>query len=208
MSDYWINTIRREEQRQKRQRAASADRRTAAIERGKEALGDYAAVAEHLGITRQAISDAVASAAQRTPGEPMADYIEIDLPRLAGRALTTEEWQALPDEERQEAARETYEAWSAILLQSNRDYRSHQADLDAMGEAMLEQEWESDQELHGLLSAALPHWQYVPMTHLGADAQVALLEDLCEAARRRVIEAGRQVEMWHLRAQGLDEPDM
>ncbi|MFJ3840556.1 hypothetical protein ACIPY6_34320 [Streptomyces sp. NPDC090054] len=117
----WKSAVEREEKRQAWQRTGSANRRAAAINRGVEKLGSQQAVAHDLGVSPAAVSKALGQARHRTAGEvPMADFLELDLPRTAERVPTLEEWRALPTDRQPAAAEAAAFQWGAIATATQR----------------------------------------------------------------------------------------
>ncbi len=114
--DYTPAVLRHEKARQEQQRAASADRRAAALAEFCEVLGGQAEAAAALGISTAAVSKSLVAARRRAPaGPPLADYLELDLPNLGHRVPTAEEWEAEEDpEQRRETAERATATWRAM----------------------------------------------------------------------------------------------
>ncbi|MFJ2589684.1 hypothetical protein [Streptomyces sp. NPDC087538] len=109
--------LRHERARQEQQRTASALRASEAMASLVRSMGGQAEAADALGISKAAVSKTVLrrkSAANGVPGVPLADYLEIDLPRCGGQVPTLEEWRALPADEQSAAAERSHRVWSAI----------------------------------------------------------------------------------------------
>ncbi|MFC7331379.1 hypothetical protein [Marinactinospora rubrisoli] len=197
----WIRTIRREEERQIRQRASSANRRAAAIEEGQRILGSYRAVAEELGVSPQAVTDARQNAERRTRHEPMADYLELDLPQMGAAVPTEQEWLALPEDERPAAARQAAMAWKLIWIFALRTAEdchllaekvaelgnAHHGDRAALREAMRE---------------TLPEWGKHLLTEDDHLVLMHLMADLSKAFGATRETALKEHEIWQDRADG------
>ena len=193
----WITTWRHEAERQARQRTASADRRAAAIEEGKQSVGSYSAVAEHLGITPAAVSDARANARHRPHLPPMADYIELDLPRVGDAVPTPDEWAALPENEQPDAARRAARHWRSVWHAAGRMLEPIKHDYDVLGDILVAEDWDSDDDLLALVADRLPHLKH--RTRADVDAYFTTLIDLERALRDKISTAIRQTDEWQLR---------
>lgn len=196
----WITAWKHETARQAAQRAAAADRKAAAIEAGKAAVGTYTAVAELLGISGAAISDARRNAADRTAREPLADWLEIDLPNAGDAVPTVAEWEALPETERAAAASRAADAWRMIALTTGHLGRQLNAAAEAVSETLTMGDWDTEPELRDLAASALPGWDHRPQTEAEHHHLAALLADLSRGLMEQARTAHRQVDRWASRA--------
>ena len=197
----WLAAVRREEQRQARQRAASANRRAALIREGVSVEGTQTAVAQRMGISITALRKTLGQADQREVGEPMADYMELDLPRAGRQVPTPEEWEALPADERPAAAQAAADTWRMIALVSGHLARTLGEVSERVAELLcLRGEELDDEGLRAELAELLPDWPHRPLTRGEADQFSRLLADLAAAHREHATAAYREVRRWSYRA--------
>jgi transposase-like protein len=205
----WLTTLRHEELRQAAQRTDSANRRAAALAAGVEDKGTISAVADAVGVSREAVSKALREADSRAPAHPLADYLEIDLPRTGANIPTEAEWHALPDTERASAARRAAAGWGALAAFAAHTAADTRRACEALAEILLyDDEWSTHEELVALVRAALPGWgDQIPVTAVDIDALVRVLADTTDSltARRRI--AREQTRRWQQLA-GDEPPSM
>lgn len=172
----WDARLNRERARTEQQRADRARRRADTLMEGARELGGQQAVANHLGISKQAVSKDIR--AGDAGGDRLADYIELDLPRTAAAVPTPAEWEALPEGERQAAARRAAAAWYAIaMVAAEQAARAHQ-EAESLAEA--------------LLDTAAPEGR--------GDIRCRLLADLADAWNAQRKTAWRERDRWQVLA--------
>lgn len=196
----WITLWKHEDARQAAQRAASADRKATAMELGKQAVGTYAAVADLLGITAAAVSDARANARNRAAAPVMADYIDLDLPRAGATVPLPAEWDAVPADQRQATAERAAATWAAIAAVCRHLSRQTRAAAETIAEALvIDDEWDGPLQLAEQVAAALPGWPPAG-DEAGHHAMATVLGDLAGALDRHAAAADRQHRQWQHRA--------
>jgi hypothetical protein len=197
----WIAALRREPLRAEQQRATARQRRWQAAEDGKQALGTYSAVAEILGISRQAITDIREAATTATPGETFPDHMEIRLPGAGGQVWTTAEWEELPADQRTGAAERTLYFWRARAHTAQQVAESLQSAQNAVAEGMDEvADWEApdvDRQLRAAISeAGAPEWAPMIGDRRAAVTHIQLLGDMITSHQSVAREAWRMVDLW------------
>jgi hypothetical protein len=126
METYWTTRLTyadaRAEQLADQRRADARDRRADLYRQAASELGSQNELARDLGVSRQAVSLTIhppQAAQHRLP-----DLLEHHLPSLATHVPTHAEWNALPADEQQPAARRAASTWSTIAR-----YAQHQASV-------------------------------------------------------------------------------
>lgn len=192
--------IRHEEARQEAQRAASANRRAALLDRAIKRHGSAAAVARRLGISPAAVTKARANAATRQRPEPLADYTELDLPRTGAAVPLPAEWEAMPPEQQRPAALAAVDHWRALASALHRMATRAEAELGQIGVALVE--GDADAERSAASAFGLTRLPYGL-----ADACMHVAADMAETLRAQMLEAHRALELWERRA-GIPSPSI
>ncbi|MFJ2882408.1 hypothetical protein [Streptomyces sp. NPDC087272] len=130
--------LRHEKARQAQQRTASASRRSAAMKELAHLMGGQTDAASALGVSKEAVSKTIRGGDRRTAGAlPLADYLEIDLPRCGDQVPTLEEWQGLPAADREAAAEQAHQTWQAIATATLRMAEQARAASEWIAESAL-----------------------------------------------------------------------
>lgn len=198
----WLTTLTRASQRAKRQQALNLQRRAAAIQAGKQALGTDSAVAEQLGVSHQAVADTRKSAAKATVGEPLPESIDLDLSHSGGRVWTTAEWEQLTDpDQRAATARVTATHWQArfhVFAALREQLRTAE---QALGHAAMGDE-EPAQLRTIVAEEGAAQWANGIFSREDLSEQLMLVTEMRAGFQALFDEADRQRELWSQRAAG------
>jgi hypothetical protein len=159
-----------------------------------------------LGITGAAVGKAISEAETRAVGDPLADYLELDLPHMADMVPTVEEWQNHPLQDREGVAQDAAQAWQAIAFTTGRLARQ----LDSICQAMYAVDFGKANAHELELARSWPTTRPPFDDREFDEVTVLLLADLAESLKERAETATRMSERWARRAhypEGLPADD-
>ncbi|MEU1908421.1 hypothetical protein [Streptomyces hygroscopicus] len=216
-----VRKIRREEERAARQRAEASLIRSKLVRELVAETGSKQAAADHLGITRQAVSK-IQQEEQKAWEElrrkaPALTYVTMRWPEYATNAPREEEWRKLDGDEAIEAADAAGEAWHILAYAMGRlwdlisDIRGNLTEITEANnpEEELASVWEELAKANG---GDLREWGYgtlikapVPRTLDEAEPILKILDGIKSGLYIAQKEALEQRDLWTKRVKGGEE---
>ncbi|MFJ2438831.1 hypothetical protein ACIOWM_37070 [Streptomyces anulatus] len=187
-------SLRHELARQAQQRSESARRRSEGMAALAAGVGGQTEAARVLGISKAAVSRTVNEGRVRPAGPPLADYLEIDLPRCGSQVPTPDEWLAMPDGERRSAAVRASAHWTAIATAAHRIAVQTRAASEWISETVVMGDADGEPR-PALVRADDP--DPVPGEPISA-----VYADMAESLARRAQEAWSAADWWRSHADG------
>lgn len=200
--DDFKTTLARASQVQRQRQDLALKERAEIIERSKNLLGTYTAVAEQMGVTPAAITDTRERAAKAIIGPPMPHHIDLSLRTSGGRVWTVEEWKELEDpDHRSQAARVTAAFWGARASIFHTLWEKLRQGQGGMSEAVQE-EWTTTRELRTLVAeGGAPEWAPHMLGKDDLMAYLRLLDDLTKGFAEEFHRSWEQADRWRSRAE-------